>query len=300
MGFNYWAWVATHWLLENSQVSKAASLGRQVLHVHDCDRNGKEIIQYGLSGFLSESSTINLPFADEAYFNHMNTIVDSIDYSDYEYADVLADLSIPFRDNDSLKSLEGCYDAVFDIGTSEHVGNCFASIENAMRLLREGGLYVYDLPYANWMNHGLIQFCPSYFSELARTNGYELLLQFMHPTCRQGELVFAKDNISYSPRVITSIYGCIRKTGASNREVSPPVQTFCNEEPPETLSELELQKNQNYPLFNLIHPDDFISYLDSEKSYPLHWSSWSGSRTLGDFKLFNPKQNINDSKITIF
>lgn len=175
MGFNYWALLATNWSLNLFNINRVCCFGRQVIHVHDYDREGKELIDQGLIDYLPALGSNILPYADLKYFKDRNIVVDSLDCSEYESANIIADLSIPYNFNKAIQQRKGNYNAVFDIGTSEHVGNTFASIENALMLLDEGGYYFYDLPYANWMNHGLIQFCPSFFSELCRTNGFEMV-----------------------------------------------------------------------------------------------------------------------------
>jgi len=292
MGFNYWAWIATHMCLSNYPIKKACSYGRQVIHVHDFDRDGSELQQLGLTSYLAPIGS-KVPFADEKYFKDLGVNVSSIDYSDYEGADIIADLSKGPSENFEINRFSGSFDAVFDIGTSEHVGNTFASISNAFTLLRDGGYYFFDLPYSGWLNHGLIQFCPSYFAELARTNNLNMLFQFAHPTCREGDIVFARDNINYFPKYITSLFGCIQKTDASLTPLKPPVQTSCNVPAPTSFSELgELNGERNLPLLNSLAPDDFIPYMNSTKTFDLYWSTWNSARKICQHNIFTPMQSI--------
>tara|TARA_B100000674_G_scaffold499057_1_gene541379 strand:- start:37407 stop:38321 length:915 start_codon:yes stop_codon:yes gene_type:complete len=296
MGFNYWAWVASHVALTNFPIKKACSFGRQVIHVHDFDREGTELSQLGLTDYLAPIGSDSLPYADERYFKDLGVNVLSIDYSDYEGADIIADLSKDPSENSEIKRLSGSFDAVFDIGTSEHVGNTFASISNAFALLRDGGYYFYDLPYSGWLNHGLIQFCPSYFAELSRTNELNMLFQFAHPTCREGLIVFARDNVNYFPNCITSLFGCIQKTGPLLKTLMPPVQTFCDISGPIDPSMLgELKGERNMPLLNKLAPDDFISYMNSSKVFDLCWSNWNNTQIMCQRNIFNPMQNDTPS-----
>jgi len=81
--------------------------------------------------------------------------IESMDFSDYEGASILHDLSKPIP-----KKLEGQFDFVFDGGTLEHVFNVPVALENVFRMLKPGGRFV----SANGMNgfnaHGLYQFGP--------------------------------------------------------------------------------------------------------------------------------------------
>ena len=202
--------VASTWCINNFEIKNAISLGRQVIHIHDYDLEGDELAITGLSKADLAQQNGNLPFIDELYCTSNGLKLDSIDYSDYENATYISDLS------QSTEHFLECgvgqdYDAVFDIGTSEHVGNPFNSINNAFSMLRPGGFYIYDLPFCAWNDHGLFQFNPSFFTHLCRQNNFEMEFQFLHPTCREGTLIFVRDNAPVLPKVITSIFGCIRK-----------------------------------------------------------------------------------------
>ena len=287
MGFNYWAFVATHWSLQRYNIQKACCLGRQVIHVHDHDRCGQELIEAGLGKYIGKPGAEHLPYADTTYFRDMGVVCDSLDFSDYEDASIIADLSKPFRENLAIQEAAGTYDAIFDIGTSEHVGNPFASIENALRLLHDGGYYFYDLPYANWMNHGLFQFCPSFFADLCRANGFEMHFQFMHPTCRQGNIIFARDNVNYFPNVITSLFGCIQKS-TNQTSIKAPAQSFCHEQAPSDGQPQSLCGDRNRPLLNQLRAEDFYDYMNGTKCYPLYWSSWDETWVVAQNNLFSP------------
>jgi hypothetical protein len=300
MGFNYWAWVASHISLTELPIKKACSLGRQVIHVHDYDQDGIELKQLGLTEYLAPIGSDSLPYADERYFKDLGIEILSIDYSDYEGADIIADLSIEPSKNLDICRWLGSFDAVFDIGTSEHVGNTFASISNAFALLRDGGYYFYDLPYAGWLNHGLIQFCPSYFAELTRTNELDMLFQFAHPTCREGMIVFTRDNVNYFPNCITSLFGCIQKTDKASKPLKAPVQTYCDIRGPVDLRELQvLRGDRNMPILNNLKPDEFIQYMNSSKSFDVYWSNLNNAQVLGKCNIFNPFRPLNSNSNSV-
>ena len=81
--------------------------------------------------------------------------IESMDFSDYEGATIIHDLSKPVPDD-----LEEQFDFIFDGGTLEHVFNVPVALENVFRMLKPGGRFV----SANGMNgfngHGLYQFGP--------------------------------------------------------------------------------------------------------------------------------------------
>jgi len=301
MGFNYWALVATQLSLSNLSIKSACSFGRQVIHIHDFDKLGPELEQLGLTKYSQNAGSGSLPYADESFFPDQGVELSSIDYSDYEQADIITDLSCRAPSNQTIRGLSGRFDAVFDIGTSEHVGDPFSSIYNAFELLRDGGYYFFDLPYSGWLNHGLIQFCPSYFAELARTNGHKLLFQFMHPTCRQGVMVFARDNVNYFPGCITSIFGCIQKKSSSEQTLKPPVQTFCNITGEMDYSLVEnITGEENMPLLNQVSPDEFISYMMSSRQFEMYWSSWNKAEKIGQRNLYMPRYTYSGMSQVVF
>ncbi|MBK5272753.1 MAG: hypothetical protein JJE22_17270, partial [Bacteroidia bacterium] len=86
------------------------------------------------------------------------SVVDSIDYSDYEHATIIHDLNNPFPDN-----LKNKYTVVMDGGTIEHVFNFPMAIRNCMEALQPGGHYIGITPANNLMGHGFYQFSPELY-----------------------------------------------------------------------------------------------------------------------------------------
>jgi hypothetical protein len=62
-----------------------------------------------------------------------------------------------------------------NIGTSEHVFNQYNFFLQAHDVTRVGGLMFHVVPFNNYQNHGLYQYCPTFFLSLARYNKYEML-----------------------------------------------------------------------------------------------------------------------------
>ena len=96
--------------------------------------------------------------------------VSSLDYSPYEGADIIHDLSLPIP-----SELKGRFDVVVEGGTLEHVFNFPTAIANLMQMTRLGGS-VFALTVANNLcGHGFYQFSPEViFRVFTPENGFEL------------------------------------------------------------------------------------------------------------------------------
>ncbi|MGE3579386.1 MAG: hypothetical protein AB7I25_13095 [Vicinamibacterales bacterium] len=62
-----------------------------------------------------------------------------------------------------------------NIGTSEHVFNQYNFFLQFHNVTRVGGLMFHVVPFNNYANHGLYQYCPTFFLSLARYNKYEMV-----------------------------------------------------------------------------------------------------------------------------
>jgi hypothetical protein len=77
----------------------------------------------------------NLRFLDEVPATIFNSkTMDSIDFSDYEGANILHDLNLPVKD-----SLVEQYDTLIDLGTTEHIFNVPQALDNCVKLIKVGG-----------------------------------------------------------------------------------------------------------------------------------------------------------------
>jgi len=298
MGFNFWALLLTDHIIRNYSPKNCLMLGRQVIHIHDFDRAAPELYDTSLFGtplseFIGDSISGN-PYSDQHYFPSRNVDVLSLDYSDYEKADIIADLSIGLWDQPLDTSAYPMFDMIFDIGTSEHVGAPFNSIRNAFYLLKPGGIYVYDLPYSHWHNHGLFQFTPAFFSDLCKTNGYELITQLIKPTCRgSSPLVFTRNSICYNPPFITSLLGVIRKPIDSNRLISPPRQTeYITYDQMNEFSLGDRNQTSKLSLCNFVPVESFSGYLRGDYQAECIYLGFDKQIQIGSFNVFSPLQSI--------
>ena len=107
------------------------------------------------------------------------SVVDSLDFSDYQGATILHDLQQPIPGE-----LRGKYDLVLDGGTMEHVFNLPAALANAIRLVRVGGLVYINSPCNNLSGHGFYQFSPELmYRVMSRDNGMAMLLTRIGVAC---------------------------------------------------------------------------------------------------------------------
>lgn len=64
------------------------------------------------------------------------------------------------------------YDAVFNLGTAEHVFDVAQVFRSIHAHTRPGGLMVHGLPFTGWIDHGFFGFHPTFYWDLAAANGY--------------------------------------------------------------------------------------------------------------------------------
>jgi len=93
--------------------------------------------------------------------------VDSLDISDYQNADLNADLNVPIE-----KEFYKKYDVIIDFGTLEHLSNLKVALQNILDILVINGIYIFALPSNNWPNHGFFQFSATFFNDLCRQNKF--------------------------------------------------------------------------------------------------------------------------------
>ncbi|MDR2795991.1 MAG: class I SAM-dependent methyltransferase [Spirochaetaceae bacterium] len=113
-------------------------------------------------------STNKFPYAEWIFKYFGAETVDSIDYSDYEGANIIHDMNMPVPE-----TLKNRYDCVWDGGTLEHVFNYPAATRNCMDMVKPGGHLILETPSNNCFGHGLYQFSPElFFSLLDKHNGF--------------------------------------------------------------------------------------------------------------------------------
>lgn len=96
--------------------------------------------------------------------------VTSLDYSDFEGAEIIWDLNLPLNDSFSER-----FDVVFDGGTMEHVFDTSSVLGNIGKLLKVGGLVIHEVPSSNSVDHGLYSFSPTLFRTYYSNHHFELI-----------------------------------------------------------------------------------------------------------------------------
>lgn len=113
--------------------------------------------------------------------------ITSLDYSDYQGADIKHDMNRPIPEH-----LEDKYNVVVDGGTLEHVFNFPIAISNCMKMVKsDGGRLFIFTPANNQMGHGFYQFSPElFFRTLCASNGFEVermvAVEFKHMAAEFG------------------------------------------------------------------------------------------------------------------
>ncbi len=90
---------------------------------------------------------------------------DALDVSDYQGAKIICDLNkeVP------LDCLEK-FDVVIDAGTLEHLFITTTALSNIFSLLKPGGMYFFAAPCNGWVDHGFVQFSPTFYRDFAYRN----------------------------------------------------------------------------------------------------------------------------------
>ena len=81
------------------------------------------------------------------------------------------------------------YDLVTNNGTGEHIFDAASIFINAHEFCKVGGVMLHILPWINWRNHGFYNFNPILFADLAKANGYEILM--IYAGDRDGNIIFS-------------------------------------------------------------------------------------------------------------
>jgi hypothetical protein len=156
----------------NRAGGSVAMLGRQTLFLHP-----KHIaeLRRALSAHPDALAWLSRyrpgDFADDMFREAFRfDTVTSIDFSDYEGANIIQDIGAPLN-----SALVGKFDLAIDGGTLEHVFNFPVGIANLMRLARVGGAVYTQNPCNGLAGHGFYQFSPELmYRVFSEQNGFRL------------------------------------------------------------------------------------------------------------------------------
>lgn len=131
--------------------------------------------------------------------------VDSMDFSEFEGASVIQDLSKPLADD-----LESKFDTIYDGGTIEHIFELPTAYRNVHKMLKPGGVLIGHSPCNNWINHSFYQINPEMvYGFWEKAMGYEVLHLSLQPLLP-----------NFSDRVVTTTNP--NKTGSRPRLSEAP------------------------------------------------------------------------------
>jgi len=139
-----------------------------------CKENGVDFestIQIGRQNCYFSSEKLRIKHNDfaEPLFRFLGAKkVLSLDYCNFEQADIIHDMNLPINEN-----LKEQFSVVLDGGTLEHVFNYPVAIKNCMDMVKIGGHILLMTPANNYFGHGFYQFSPDlFFSLLSEQNGF--------------------------------------------------------------------------------------------------------------------------------
>ena len=98
-----------------------------------------------------------------------------MDFSKAEDADFIEDLNEPIQQTEIYNS----FDIIFDGGTQEHVFNTSTFFVNIFSLLKNDGIYMFDLPANNYLEHGFRQYSPTFFYDFCYVNNNSIELNHL-------------------------------------------------------------------------------------------------------------------------
>jgi hypothetical protein len=115
---------------------------------------------------------LHASFGDSrAFFAGLGFEMTALDVSDYEGADIVADLN----DAGVADRLAARFDLIFDAGTVEHIFDASTAFRTINRLVKPGGVVMHNLPANGFMDHGLWQISPGLLWSFYQSAGFEVL-----------------------------------------------------------------------------------------------------------------------------
>ena len=108
-------------------------------------------------------------YADKILLENFNIdSLESLDYSDFEGANIIHDLNLP------IEGINKKFNTILDFGTSEHIFNIIQNLINISKLCEINGNIIHSLPANNNCGHGFWQFSPELFFNLyQKKNGFD-------------------------------------------------------------------------------------------------------------------------------
>lgn len=115
----------------------------------------------------------------------------ALGFTDYQCidADGTNDAHVMDLNQDVRKQgFKGQFDLVTNFGTTEHCFDQFQAFRNIHECCAQGGIMIHDVPFQGYLNHGLFNYQPNLFLDLARANGYDILGIYLNIDAYCGSL----------------------------------------------------------------------------------------------------------------
>ena len=93
--------------------------------------------------------------------------------------------------NRPLHKIWGNYEAVFNIGTLEHIWDVHVAWSNALAAVRVGGVFVTFSPVTGWVKHCIHITGARWIEEFILSNGFSCIFKTIHKMEKGNILVFA-------------------------------------------------------------------------------------------------------------
>ncbi|MGC1506271.1 MAG: class I SAM-dependent methyltransferase [Sulfitobacter sp.] len=145
-------------------------------------KRSASLLEETLARHMPEVQEADLTNADneyaETFFEKLGfSSVDSMDFSDFEKASIIQDLSAELA-----KGLERKFDVIYDGGTCEHIFDLSTAYRNIHKMLKPGGVLIGHSPCNNWVNHSFYQINPEMvYGFWEKTLGYKVLHCHLQP-----------------------------------------------------------------------------------------------------------------------
>lgn len=166
---------------ENDLSGKFVMLGRQRWVGKRRKRSAlllEQVMEKHLPGVSDEDLANSDNEYAETFFEKLGfSSVDSMDFSDFENASIIQDLSGTLP-----KKLERKFDVIYDGGTCEHIFDLPTAYRNIHKMLKPGGVLIGHSPCNNWVNHSFYQINPEMvYGFWQATLGYDVLHCSLQP-----------------------------------------------------------------------------------------------------------------------
>ena len=117
--------------------------------------------------------------------------VSALDISDYEGANIVADLNDP----DLPSKVSRQFDLVYDSGTIEHIFDAPTALRSIAKLVKVGGAVVHATPCNGFVDHGFWQVSPDLYKAFYAHAGFDILTVALFVFAETPYAIPISDNI---------------------------------------------------------------------------------------------------------